>query len=126
MKEIPTAEYLKSFLLRIYRCKVPFELHVINKKPKTRMGVYRYKNCRIRVYSKWICAAPLEEIAIHEYAHHIHQTEKGGIFGRGKERAHGEFFWRIYSALMSNAIEKGMFDDELVEDIIKQRHVFLD
>lgn len=126
MKTVPTAEYLKAYLLGIYRCKVPFELFVINKKPKTRMGVYIHKNCRIRIYSKWICAAPLEEIAIHEYAHHIHQTEKGGIFGRGKERAHGEFFWRIYSALMSNAIEKGMFEDNLVADIIMQKHEHLD
>lgn len=121
MKRVPTAEYLKEYLLKIYRCKVPFELLVINKKPKTRMGVYITKNCRIRIYSKWICSAPLEEIAIHEYAHHIHQTEKGGIFGRGRERSHGEYFWRIYSALMANAIEKGMFDDELVTDIILQK-----
>ena len=107
-KQIPSAEYLKSYLLKIYKCKVPFELLVIDKKPKTRMGVYIHKNCRIRVYSKWICATPLEEIAIHEYAHHIHQTEKGGIFGRRKERSHGEYFWRIYSALMAKAIQKGL------------------
>lgn len=38
-KQIPSAEYLKSYLLKIYKCKVPFELLVIDKKPKTRMGV---------------------------------------------------------------------------------------
>lgn len=119
-KQIPSAEYLKSYLLKIYKCKVPFELLVIDKKPKTRMGVYIHKNCRIRVYSKWICATPLEEIAIHEYAHHIHQTEKGGIFGRRKERSHGEYFWRIYSALMAKAIQKGLYDDTLTMDIILQ------
>ena len=119
-KQIPSAEYLKSYLLKIYKCKVPFELLVIDKKPKTRMGVYIHKNCRIRVYSKWICATPLEEIAIHEYAHHIHQTEKGGIFGRRKERSHGEYFWRIYSALMAKAIQKGLYDDTLTMGIILQ------
>ena len=119
-KQIPSAEYLKSYLLKIYKCKVPFELLVIDKKPKTRMGVYIPKYCRIRVYSKWICATPLEEIAIHEYAHHIHQTEKGGIFGRRKERTHGEYFWRIYSALMAKAIQKGLYDDTLTMDIILQ------
>ena len=119
-KQIPSAEYLKSYLLKIYKCKVPFELLVIDKKPKIRMGVYIHKNCRIRVYSKWICATPLEEIAIHEYAHHIHQTEKGGIFGRRKERSHGEYFWRIYSALMAKAIQKGLYDDTLTKDIILQ------
>lgn len=122
MNDIPTAEYLKSFLLRIYRCKVPFELIVVNKKPRTKMGVYIYSpdKHRIRIYSKWICATPLEEIAIHEYAHHIHQTEKGGIFGRRKERSHGEYFWRIYSALMAKAIQKGLYDDTLTMDIILQ------
>lgn len=119
-KQIPSAEYLKSYLLKIYKCKVPFELLVIDKKPKTRMGVYIPKYYRIRVYSKWICATPLEEIAIHEYAHHIHQTEKGGIFGRRKERSHGEYFWRIYSALMAKAIQKGLYDDTLTMDIILQ------
>jgi len=119
-KQILSADYLKSYLLQIYRCKVPFELFVIDKKPKTRMGVYIHKNCRIRIYSKWKCATSLEQIAIHEYAHHIHQTEKGGIFGRGRERSHGEYFWRIYSALMAKAIQKGLYDDTLTSDIILQ------
>lgn len=120
-KQIPSADYLRSFLLQIYKCKVPFELLVIDKKPKTRVSVYVHKHCRIRVYSKWICATPLEEIAIHEYAHHIHNTEKGGIFGRRKERSHGEYFWRIYSALMAKAIKKGLYDDTLTKDIILDR-----
>lgn len=90
---------------------------MIDKKPKTRMGCYDTKNNRIRIYSKWICATSLEEIAIHEYAHHIHQTEKGGIFGRRRNRTHGEIFWRIYSALMVNALKIGVFKDNLIEDL---------
>lgn len=116
---IPSADYFKSFLLGIYKCKVPFELLVIDKKPKTKMGVYIYGKCRIRIYSKWICDAPLEEIAIHEYAHHIHDTEKGGIFGYGRNKTHGEIFWRIYSALMAKALKTGTFKDSLIEDIVK-------
>ena len=34
------AEHLKQFLLKIYYCKKDFELLVIDKMPKTRMGVY--------------------------------------------------------------------------------------
>lgn len=45
----------------------------------------------------------LEEIAIHEYAHHIHETEKRINENRRKERVHGPQFWRIYSTLMSVA-----------------------
>lgn len=67
---------LKAFLLKIYRCKKDFELFVIDKKPKTRAGVYIVSKQRIRVYAKWRCCMSLKEIAIHEYAHHIHETEK--------------------------------------------------
>lgn len=122
-QDIQTADYYKSWLLSIYSCKVPFDLYVIDKKPKTKMGCYIQKKNgynRIRIYSKWIHDCPLEEIAIHEYAHHIHHTEKGGIFGRGKARSHGELFWRIYSALMAQAIKEGIFCDNLISEIIKQ------
>ena len=40
MNNLLKAEYLKQFLLKIYHCKKDFELLVIEKKPKTRMGVY--------------------------------------------------------------------------------------
>jgi hypothetical protein len=59
---------LKAFLLKIYRCKKDFELFVIDKKPKTRAGVYIVSKQRIRVYAKWRCCMSLREIAIHEYA----------------------------------------------------------
>ena len=44
------AERLKQFLLKIYRCKKDFELLVIDKKPKTRMGCYIVDKQRIRIY----------------------------------------------------------------------------
>ena len=113
-----SASYLKKLLLDIYKCHKPFELFVINKKPKTRMGVYIIDKCRIRVYSKWDKCCPLEEIAIHEYAHHIHETEKRRNKNRRKERAHGPEFWRTYSALMSVAQRKGIFTDSFIADII--------
>ena len=113
-----TPEYFRNFLLKIYRCKTPFELKVVDKKPKTRMGVYVVEAKRIRIYSKWKTACPLEEIAIHEYAHHIHETEKRKIQNRRAERIHGPEFWRIYSALMSEAIRKGLYNDPLIADII--------
>lgn len=85
MNNLLKAEYLKQFLLKIYHCKKDFELLVIDKKPKTRSGVYIVDKQRIRIYSKWICDIPLEEIAIHEYAHHIHETEKRKNENRRKE-----------------------------------------
>lgn len=113
-----SASYLKNLLLDIYKCQKPFELLVIDKKPKTRMGVYIVGKRRIRVYSKWDKYCPLEEIAIHEYAHHIHETEKRKTACRRKERVHGPEFWRIYSALMSAAQRKGLFTDPYIAEII--------
>ena len=96
---------LKALLLKIYRCTKDFELLVIDKK-------------RIRIYSKWICVTPLEEIAIHEYAHHIHETEKRENPNRRQERVHGPEFWRIYSALCCKATLIGLYSDDYVADIV--------
>ena len=109
---------LKALLLKIYRCKKDFELLVINKKPKTRAGSYIVDKRRIRVYSKWSCSMSLEEIAIHEYAHHIHETEKRKNQNKRQERTHGPEFWRIYSALSCKATQMGLYNDELVGNIM--------
>lgn len=109
---------LKALLLKIYRCRNDFELLVIDKKPKTRMGVYIVDKKRIRIYSKWIYATPLEKIAIHEYAHHIHETEKRENPNRRQERSHGSEFWRIYSALCCKATLIGLYSDDYVADIV--------
>ena len=82
------------------------------------MGVYIVGRQRIRIYSKWKSGCPLEEIAVHEYAHHIHETEKRTNPDRRRERAHGPEFWRIYSALMAKAINKGLFNNPYITDII--------
>ena len=110
---------MKAMLLRIYQYKKPFELMVIDKKPKTRMGWYVVDSQRRRTYCKYRSEWPLEEIAIHEYAHHIHHTEQYSNDYRRRDRSHGEKFWRIYSVLRAKAQKLGVFDDELVSDIIK-------
>ncbi len=74
--ETLSAISLKQMLLDIYRCRRPFELLLIDKKPKTKMGVYIVNKQRIRICSGWGKFCPLKEIAIHEYAHHIHETSR--------------------------------------------------
>lgn len=118
MKQDISADSLKDYLLKIYKCKVPFNLYVIDKKLKTRLGVYIVQTHKIRVYSKGCSISSIKETAIHEYAHHIHETEQGGVHGRGRFRVHGEIFWRIYSALMSEALKKGLYTDLCIRDII--------
>lgn len=112
------ASELKTFLLKVYHCKKDFELLVIDKKPKTRAGVYIVDKRRIRVYSKWRFSMSLQEIAIHEYAHHIHETEKRNNQNRRQERVHGPEFWRIYTALCCKATQMGLYTDEYVADIV--------
>ena len=119
--EFVQAERLKTLLLKNYQCKKGFELLVIDKKPKTRAGVYIVDKQRIRVYSKWRCSMSLEEIAIHEYAHHIHETEKRINPNRREERVHGPEFWRIYSALCCKATQMGLYIDRYIADIVTNR-----
>ena len=47
MANYPSADYFKDFLHEIYPCKEPFELLVVDKKPKTRAGVYIQDTHRI-------------------------------------------------------------------------------
>ena len=112
------ATQLKWMLLKIYRPQVAFELRVTMQRPKSRMGYYVPAKRSITIHGGWGDVHSLEEIAIHEYAHHIHFTE---YRRNGKKDApHGQNFWRIYSALMTKAIEKGLYNDNYIDKIIEQ------
>lgn len=56
--------------------------------------------------------------AIHEYVHHIHETEKRKNPNRRKEQSYGAEFWRIYSALCYKASLIDLYHDDLISDII--------
>lgn len=102
------AEFFKSFLLEIYQCSKPFDLVVVHTKPKTRMGTYNPRTRRIRINDGWGDTEHCKETAIHEYAHHIHFTEKGKT--RRKEDPHGKEFWQIYGQLILLAKQKGLYE----------------
>ena len=112
------ATQLKWMLLKIYRPQVAFELRVSEQRPKSRMGYYVPAKRSITIHGGWGDVHSLEEIAIHEYAHHIHFTEHRRS-GK-KDTPHGPNFWRIYSALMAKAIEKGLYNDNYIDKIILQ------
>lgn len=105
---IGDAEYYKAFLLDIYKCKKTFDLVVVHTKPKTRMGTYAPRFARIRINDGWGGIDRCKEIAIHEYAHHIHFTEKEKT--KRKEDPHGKQFWQIYGQLILLAKQKGLFN----------------
>ena len=102
------AEFFKSFLLEIYQCSKPFDLVVVHTKPKTRMGTYNPRTRRIRINDGWGDTEHCKETAIHEYAHHIHFTEKDKT--RKKEDPHGKEFWQIYGQLILLAKQKGLYE----------------
>ncbi len=45
-----SAEYYKQFLLKIYRCKQPFEVVLRDRVTKRTLGSYVPWNCRINIY----------------------------------------------------------------------------
>ena len=117
---LPSSAPIKQMLLKIYTCKEPFELYVVDRKFKRRLGTYFVEKQKINIYAKGMDGHIIMEVAIHEYAHHIHHTEQYTWDVRRKDRSHGEKFWRIYSAPMAKAICKDIFKDDLICDIITQ------
>ena len=103
-----SAEFFKKFLLQIYPCRYLFDIAVIHTKSKTRMRTYNPRTRLIRINDGWGNTERGKEIAIHEYAHHIHFTEKGKT--QRKEDPHGKHFWQIYGQLMLLAKQKGIYN----------------
>ena len=97
------ASYFTEQLLRIYPCKVPFELRILHTKPKGRCGAYWSHNRHILINDKYISLDTRRcmEVAIHEYAHHLHHTEF--CKEENKDKPHGPEFWMIYGQLMNRA-----------------------
>ena len=112
------ATQLKWMLLKIYRPQVAFELRVTTNRPKSHMGYYVPAKRSLTIHGGWGDVHSLEEIAIHEYAHHIQFTEHRRS-GK-KDAPHGQNFWRIYSALVAKAIENGIYNDNYIDKIILQ------
>ncbi len=99
-------DYYKNLLLAIYPCRVPFTVVLKEDKPKRRLGTYYGKTCKIVLHTGWATKHDLIEVAIHEYAHHIHYTEFEKA--RKKNAPHGKEFWQIYGQLMNRAQALGL------------------
>ena len=98
-----------------YRCFL-----LLNAKIRIMSSLHTFLDTTINIYAKGMDGHIIMEVAIHEYAHHIHHTEQYTWDVRRKDRSHGEKFWRIYSAPMAKAICKDIFKDDLICDIITQ------
>lgn len=108
-----TNEYFHRFLTEIYPCSVPFSIKVVHKKYKKRLGTYFIGDRRINIYDGEREDNQCLETAIHEYAHHLHHTEKNMFTDdvSRTDRSHGAHFWEIYAFLMVNAYAKGLYTD---------------
>lgn len=106
-----SAEYFRQYLLKIYPCRVEFSLKVTHKRCKTRLGSYNRYSHNINIHDKQLDDEYCKEVAIHEYAHHLHHTEPC-LFTNDKrksDRSHGCHFWIIYTFLMQQAYQKELF-----------------
>jgi len=112
-REKYSPSYFTNILQSIYKCSTPFEVVVTDLRPKTLLGCYIIQKHRIRIHVGWPSWYPLEEVAIHECAHHIHYTEKGKL--EKGERPNGQQFRRIYSALVAKAIRCGIYNDHYID-----------
>ncbi len=99
-----TSEKLKAILLDIYQPKVDFSIVLTDRKYRRRLGTYYPVRHLIYVHGGWGDDIMNIGTAIHEYAHHIHFTERSS---RAFEKSHGYEFRLIHKALLSIAESKG-------------------
>lgn len=99
-----TSEKLKAILIDIYRPKADFSIVLTDRKYKRWLGTYYPDRHLIYVHGGWGDDVMSITTAIHEYAHHIHFTERSsGAY----EKSHGQEFQLIYKALLTIAGTKG-------------------
>ena len=99
-----TSEKLKAILLDIYQPKVYFSIVLTDRKYKQRLGTYYPDRHLIYVHGGWGDDIMNITTAIHEYAHHIHFTERSsGVY----EKSHEHVFQLINEALLTIAESKG-------------------
>ena len=79
------------------------------------MGTYTPSLHRIRIYDRYSDKDNINT-AIHEYAHHIHYTEKEKE--AKNNRPHRPEFKLIYHALVVKAIQKGLVSNLLIDDLV--------
>lgn len=98
---------LKEMLLQLHTPKYPFRLAVSDRHPKCRLGTYFPDKSRIIVYARNTMG--MRDTAIHEYAHHVTETEIGFF-----PRRHGKMFKRTYSQLID--IYNSTYQSQIIPD----------
>jgi len=109
-------DYYKKLLLSVYLPQKDFEVVLTNRTTRKIAGTYNCSKNRIRINNGSRSVDSCIKTAIHEYAHHIHCTEKGRV--EGGHKPHGPQFKLIFHVLLTLAIQKKLYEDELVNDLV--------
>lgn len=101
---MPDADFYHKLLVKIWPPKVPFTLELSGVADPEIGGFYvpDLKHICLNNGGRTVDACIM--VAIHEYAHHVHHTEKDS-----KGPVHGKEFREINQILYSLAIAKGLF-----------------
>jgi len=100
-------EQVKSILLEVERCDKPFTLVFSGKTSQKVNGLYKPDTAEILLHNKnFESYNQLLYTAIHEYAHHIHHTRRGGL---QQSRPHTQEFWAIFNGLVQKAQAGGFY-----------------
>jgi len=110
-----SVDFYMGLLHKIYPCRENFVVDVKHKRNKRIMGTYNPRLRRIRIYDGYSNEENIDT-AIHEYAHHIHYTEKDKT--KKGNRLHGPEFKLIYHALVVMAVQKGLASYKLIDDLV--------
>lgn len=102
-------DQVKSLLLEVEESPAPFTLVFSGKTNKKVNGLYKPENAEILLHNKnFDSDNQLIYTALHEYAHHLHHSRRGGI---SQPRPHTQEFWAIFHELMQKAEAKGLYNN---------------
>ncbi len=77
-----------------------------DRKQNAKLGFYNFETKRITLYTQGLDDRVFMRLAIHEFAHHVHQWEQGGRIQGGSQ--HSDRFCAIMSRLLIAAEEEGL------------------
>jgi hypothetical protein len=105
-------DQVKSILLSIEDAPAEFTVIFSGKKSKKVNGLYKPESREIIIHNRNFITGQRQDdnlllyTAIHEYAHHLHASARGGKLS---VRAHTAEFWAVFHGLLEKAEERGIY-----------------
>lgn len=100
-------DQVKSILLSVESCSIPFDLVFSGRSNKKVNGLYKPDKTEIVIHNRNFASDnQLLYTALHEYAHHLHYADRGGLL---PSRPHTQEFWAIFHRLVQKAEALGYY-----------------